>query len=119
MELLPTLPDKSVDVLLTDPPYSVMEDYQWDKKDNEFYHQWLATLKPKLKDRHSGLIFFDARRSFEFEGILRNYFNIINKIIWIRKNMSMGRVIKNSFISSYEVIYYFGNRDLDLQVGRY
>ncbi len=114
LEILPTLPDESADVLLTDPPYSVMNDYEWDKKDNEFYHRWLATLKPKLKDRHSGFIFFDARRSFEFEGILRNYFSIINKIIWIRKNMSKGRVIKNSFISSYEVIFYFGNRDLDL-----
>lgn len=114
LEILPTLPNKSVDVLLTDPPYSIMNDYEWDKKDNDFYHRWLATLKPKLKDRHSGFIFFDARRSFEFEGILRNYFSITNKIIWIRKNMSKGRVIKNSFISSYEVIFYFGNRDLDL-----
>nr|MQY55358.1 hypothetical protein [Dehalococcoidia bacterium] len=33
LELLKTLPDKSVDVLLTDPPYSIMGDYQWDKGD--------------------------------------------------------------------------------------
>ena len=31
------IPDGSVDCLLTDPPYSVMEDYDWDKKDNEFH----------------------------------------------------------------------------------
>lgn len=108
------IPDNSIDCLLTDPPYSVMADYDWDKKDNEFYNQWLSTLKPKLKDKHSGFIFFDSRGICDFEIILRNHFNINNRIIWIRKNMSMGRVIKTNFISSYEVIFYFGNRPLDL-----
>jgi len=37
LEILPTLPDKLADVLLTDPPYSIMNDYEWDKKDNGFY----------------------------------------------------------------------------------
>ncbi|MBA7535102.1 hypothetical protein ES705_27353 [subsurface metagenome] len=117
LELLKTIPDKSIDVLLTDPPYSVMDDYDWDKKDDAFYHQWLSLIKPKLKDKHAGFIFFDARRLYEFEGILRDYFPIVNRIIWIRKNMSMGRVVKNRFISSYEVIFYFGNRALDLPKG--
>ena len=114
LELLKTIPDNSIDVLLTDPPYSVMGDYQWDKKDGAFYHQWLSLVKPKLKDKHTGFIFCDSRRLYEFEDILRDYFVINNHIIWIRKNMSMGRVIKTSFISSYEVIFYFGNRKLDL-----
>lgn len=116
LEILPTLPDKSIDVLLTDPPYSVMDDYEWDKKDDEFYHRWLTVLKPKLKDKHTGYIFFDSRRMYEFEGILRQYFPIRNRIIWIRRNMSMGRVIKSNYISSYEVIFYFGTRDLNLPV---
>lgn len=114
LEVLEDIPDGSVDCLLTDPPYSVMEDYDWDKKDDEFYRQWLSLVKPKLKAKHSGFIFFDSRRSYEFEGILRDYFPVKNRIVWIRKNMSMGRVIKDSFISSYEVVYYFGNRALDL-----
>ncbi|MBA7568641.1 hypothetical protein ES708_10375 [subsurface metagenome] len=114
LELLKTVPDKSVDVLLTDPPYSVMDDYEWDKKDAEFCHQWLSLVKTKLKDRHAGFIFCDSRRLYEFEAILRHYFTINNRIIWIRKNMSMGRVVKTSFISSYEAIFYFGNRELDL-----
>ncbi len=114
LEKLKDLPDKSVDVLLTDPPYSVMDDYKWDKKDEDFYRQWLSLVKTKLKEKYTGFIFCDARRWYEFEAILRGYFPIINRIIWIRKNMSMGRVVKSSFISSYEVIFYFGNRDLDL-----
>lgn len=114
LELLALVPDKSVDCLFTDPPYSVMEDYAWDKKDDVFYHQWLSLVRPKLKNQYSGFIFFDARRGYEFEGILRGYFPVQNRIVWIRKNMSMGRVIKTNFISSYEVIFYFGNRALDL-----
>lgn len=114
LELLKTIPDNSINCLLTDPPYSVMNDYEWDKKDDDFYHQWLSQVKPKLKDRHTGFIFFDARRLYEFEAILRHYFPIQNRIIWIRKNMSKGRVVKNSFISSYEVVFYFGTRELDL-----
>lgn len=86
LELVPGLPDKSIDVLLTDPPYSVMADYEWDKKDSEFYHQWLSALKPKMKDKYTGFIFFDSRKMCDFENILRQYFPINNRIIWIRKN---------------------------------
>jgi len=32
LEKMQELPDKSIDCLLTDPPYSVMNDYEWDKK---------------------------------------------------------------------------------------
>lgn len=42
LERLKDIPDNSIDCLLTDPPYSVMEDYEWDKKDDEFYRRWLA-----------------------------------------------------------------------------
>ena len=114
LERLEDIPDSSVDCLLTDPPYSVMEDYAWDNKDGQFYHQWLSLVKTKLKSKHSGFIFFDSRRSCDFELILREYFTVKNRLVWIRKNMSMGRVIKDRFISSYELIYYFGNRELDL-----
>lgn len=113
-DLIKDIPDNSVNCLITDPPYSVMDDYEWDKKDDEFYHQWLSTLIPKLSQKHSGFIFFDSRRTYDFEGILRNYVDIKNRIIWIRKNMSLGRIIRDRFISSYEVVYYFGNRSLDL-----
>lgn len=114
LELLTTLPDTSVDVLLTDPPYSVMDDYEWDRKDLVFYDEWLSLLKPKMKLKHSGFIFCDSRRQSAFEGIIERYFSVKNRIIWVRKNMSLGRVIKDKFISSYEVILYFGNRELNL-----
>ena len=105
--------DHSIDLLITDPPYLVMNDYEWDKKDLSFLDNWIRLIKPKLKDNYSGFIFCDSRFQFEFEAIIRNNFDIKNRLIWIRKNMSLGRVIKDRFISSYEVIFFFGNKELN------
>jgi len=106
--------DHSVDLLVVDPPYGVMDDYEWDKKDLKFTDDWVKETKPKLKEDYAGFIFCDSRRGYDFETILRQYFEIKNRIIWVRKNMSKGRVIKDKFISAYEVIFYFGNKELNL-----
>lgn len=106
--------NKSIDLLITDPPYSVMKDYEWDKKDLKFLDKWMRAVRPKLKDDYIGFIFCDARMQFEFEQVLRSYFEVKNRLIWIRKNMALGRVIKDRFISSYEIIFYFGNKRLNL-----
>jgi site-specific DNA-methyltransferase (adenine-specific) len=106
--------DHSIDLLVVDPPYGVMDDYEWDKKDIKFADNWIKKIKPKLKENYAGFIFCDSRRGYDFETILRQYFEIKNRIIWVRKNMSMGRVVKNRFISAYEVIFYFGNKELNL-----
>ena len=112
-EKVSEIEDKSIDLLVTDPPYQVMNDYEWDKKDPEFTDNWLKAIKLKLKDEHIGFIFCDVRRQYEFETMLKKYFEVKNRLIWIRKNLSMGRVIKDRFISSYEVIFYFGTKDLN------
>jgi DNA modification methylase/Trp operon repressor len=105
--------DKSIDLLITDPPYSVMNDYDWDKKDLGFLDSWLKECKSKLKDNYNVFIFCDARMQYEFETIIKKYFDIKNRLIWIRKNMSMGRVVKDKFISSYEICFFAGNRELN------
>jgi site-specific DNA-methyltransferase (adenine-specific) len=91
-----------------------MNDYEWDKKDLQFLRDWIEAVKPKLKASYSGFIFCDARMQYKFETIIKDYFEIKNRLVWIRKNMANGRVIKNRFISSYEVVFYFGNKDLNL-----
>ena len=87
-----------------------------EKEDLEFLDNWLQVVKPKLKEQFSGFIFSDTRLQYEFETIIRRYFDIKNRIIWIRKNMSQGRVVKDRFISSYEVIFFVGNRELNSRV---
>jgi len=115
-EQIKNIKDKSVDLLITDPPYGVMSDYEWDAKDSAFLHHWLNAVKGKLNDKYSGFIFCDSRKLYEFESVIREHFEIKNKIIWVRKNMAKGRVVKDRFISSYEVVFYFGTRPLNLSV---
>jgi len=115
-DVINQVPDKSIDLLLTDPPYLVMNDYEWDKKEINFLDTWIKKIQSKLKDKYIGFIFCDSRLQYEFETILRKYFKIKNRLIWIRKNMSMGRCIKEKFISSYEVVFYFGTKELNLSI---
>jgi hypothetical protein len=105
--------DNSIDLLLTDPPYLVMGDYEWDKKDLSFWREWMKKIKPKLKDKHTGFIFCDARMQYQVHPIVAEFFDVKRTLVWIRKNMSMGRVVSDNFISSYEVVFYFGTRPLN------
>ncbi|MFH2049719.1 MAG: site-specific DNA-methyltransferase [bacterium] len=109
------IPDNSIDLLITDPPYGITDE-AWDQFDDylSFLRRVMQAIVPKLKAKHSGFIFADARMMYPVREVLANYFDIKNTLIWIRKNMAMGRVIKDRFISSYEPIFYFGARDLNL-----
>jgi DNA modification methylase len=114
LEKIKEIPDGSVDLLLTDPPYGVMNDYDWDKfQFKETFKSWLTAIFPKLKKEHTGFICMDSRQMFTASAVLQEFTEIKNTIIWIRKNMSNGRMSKNKFISSYEVIFYFGTRPLN------
>jgi DNA modification methylase len=109
------IPDHSIDLLITDPPYGITDE-SWDKFHDyqKFINQVLQSIVPKLKEKYTGFIFADARMMYGVREVLIKYFDIKNTLVWIRKNMAMGRVIKDRFISSYEPIFYFGTRDLNL-----
>jgi site-specific DNA-methyltransferase (adenine-specific) len=109
------IPDRSIDLLITDPPYGTTDE-TWDQFDDYigFLNRVIQAIIPKLKREHTGFIFADARMMYPVREALAPHFDIKNTLIWIRKNMAMGRVIKDRFISSYEPIFYFGTRDLNL-----
>ena len=108
--------DQSIDLFITDPPYGVMEDYDWDKFPNyeEFLKSVFGLVFKKLKKKHTGFIFADARMMYRVHSIISQYSEIKNTLVWIRKNLAQGRVIKDKFISSYEAIFYFGTRELNI-----
>jgi DNA modification methylase len=109
------IPDHSIDLLITDPPYGITDE-SWDQFHDyqKFINQVSQSIIPKLKEKHTGFIFADARMMYGVREILIKYFDIKNTLVWIHKNMAMGRVVKDRFISSYEPIFYFGTRDLNL-----
>ena len=104
LELLKTLEDKSVDLILTDPPYykllkqknyknnDISWDEQWKTKDE--YLNWLEEIIKEcqrvLKDNGSFYMFASAEMSFHVEVLIRKYFNVLNHIRW-RDKESFGK----------------------------
>ena len=88
LELLRSLDDNSVDVILTDPPYYELLNIDWDKqwKTKDDYLNWLEEIVKEcqrvLKDNESFYMFASAEMSWYVEGIIRKYFNVLNHIRW-------------------------------------
>ena len=88
LELLQSLGDKTVDLILTDPPYykllNIDWDKQWKKKDN--YLNWLENIIKEcqrvLKDNGSFYMFCSSEMSWYVEGLIRKHFNVLNHIRW-------------------------------------
>ena len=57
------MPDKSVDLVLTDPPYNLQKDFENDNLSEKNFICFLTPIFNELariiKDKHSVIIFFD------------------------------------------------------------
>jgi site-specific DNA-methyltransferase (adenine-specific) len=79
LDVMPTLPDKSVDLIVTDPPYNIGKDKKWDKwKKQEAYRDWL------------GSCFLECQRVLKDNGSFYWFHNDMEQIaelmVWIKKN---------------------------------
>ncbi|MBI3878630.1 MAG: site-specific DNA-methyltransferase [Verrucomicrobia bacterium] len=90
------LPDGSLDLVVTDPPYCLGKDYgnDSDKLDPEAYLEWsklwIDAVIPKLKTTGSLYVFLTWRYSPEIFCYLKKRLIMLNEIIWDRKVPSMG-----------------------------
>ena len=88
LEVLKTLPDNSVDLICTDPPYYKVKkdwwDRQWDKPEGflnwlgELSEQWQRVLKPN----GSLYCFASPKMAARVEVKLGERFNVVNRITW-------------------------------------
>ena len=91
LELLQSLDDESVDLILTDPPYYKLLNIEWDKqwKTKEDYLIWLEGIIKEsqrvLKHNGSCYMFASADMSWYVEGVIRKQFNVLNHIRWADK----------------------------------
>ncbi|MFA9275875.1 MAG: site-specific DNA-methyltransferase [Candidatus Aquirickettsiella gammari] len=120
---LQRIPDGSIDLILTDPPYGLGKDYGNDSDKQEaadylaWTERWIDAVLPKLKPTGSLYIFLTWRYSPEIFVMLKQRMTMINEIIWDRRVPSMGGSTR-SFSSVHDTIglfvksknYYF---DLD------
>ena len=92
LEILPLLPQKSVDLLIIDPPYNLTRtfgDTRFTKRASASYedwvHSWLALLVPLLKPTASIYVCSEWQSSGIVQRVLEDYFIVKNRISWERE----------------------------------
>ena len=109
---LKQIPDNSIDLIVTDPPYCLGKDYgnNSDKLESAEYLQWtyswIDAVIPKLKDTGSFYIFLSWQYSPEIFSYLKTKLNMTNEIIWDRRIPSMGGSTRK-FSSVHDNIGFF------------
>jgi site-specific DNA-methyltransferase (adenine-specific) len=113
MDWISGLEDKSIDLLLTDPPYNVTS-YDWDNFEGmgeyyDFMDAWLAQLHPKLAPGAVTFMFCDASFSpMLWQLLLDNNWAPRRQAIWHRPNLAKKRSGAHTFLSSYEPFWHCG-----------
>ncbi len=109
---LDKIKDNSIDLIVTDPPYSLGKDYgnDSDKKSPQEYlewtYLWIELVLPKLKNNGSFYIFLSWQYSPEIFCYLKKKMKMVNEIIWDRRVPSMGGSTRK-FSSVHDNIGFF------------
>lgn len=107
---LKKIPDKSVDLLIVDPPYNLFKDFHGngfskttDEKYADYTENWINAVKPKLKDSASIYVCCDWKSALVIGPIVDKHFVLRNRITWEREK---GRGAKTNWKNSMEDIFY-------------
>ena len=114
LELMKNIPDGSVDLVLTDPPYGM--DFQshfrkemYSKIGNDKVLDWLEKYVDEcfriLKDNTAVYFFCSWHNVDIFKQTIEKKFKIKNILIWEKNNTSMGD-LKGSYAPKYEMIIF-------------
>lgn len=107
VEVLKTLPDCSVDLVIADPPYNSPL-IEWDGKNNEWQVLWLEEVKRVIKEGASLYVFFAPMNMFGVEKWIRENLVLKNIGVWNHPNLySAGMAYgKDRFKSAWDVVFY-------------
>lgn len=109
----PLLPGKSVDLIVADPPYNLTKSFNgrtFAKRSCSAYEsytrQWLAAVKPLLKETGSIYVCCDWESSLIIGRVLGEFFHVRNRITWQREK---GRGAKANWKNAMEDIWFATN----------
>lgn len=114
-EVLPTIPDGSVDLVLTDPPYGMgfvsnYRNLKYNPIKNDDGLWWLSFFMEEcyrvMKDNTAGYIFCSHHHIDRFVSEVKKVFNYKGLLIWNKNNTSMGDLTAN-FASRTEFVIFF------------
>ncbi len=128
---LKDIPDKSVNLIILDPPYGINYDTNFRKEktetigaislDNEKIFETFPDVIREcfriLKDKSALYCFARWDMTERFSSILNKYFKIKNNLIWVKNNWSMGD-LNGSYAGQYENILFCVKGKLKLNKGR-
>ena len=106
LELLATLPDKSVDLILTDPPYFRIVGNEWDRQwaTLDDFRAWVAKLAEQFRrilKLHGALFLFcDEKVGAYCQIELDRFFSLLNNLVW-KKPCTQAALSKNSGLRSF------------------
>jgi len=91
VEILPIIPNNSIDLIFADPPYNIGVDYGDkinDDKDDYFKwsEKWLIECVRVLKDTGNLFVMNFARNLAHYMIFLNKYLHLKNYIVWIRND---------------------------------
>lgn len=108
IEFMKTLPDKSVNLIIADPPYN-KKVASWDNLKEDDYINMLKSLatesKRVLKDDGSIFIYNQQPMASIMFNIFYNELNYVDEIIWHYKNG--GGNPKNKCKNAHQLLYWF------------
>jgi len=101
LEFMKDIPDKSVDLVITDPPYGVLEYQDWDKIElKSFTKCWWSEIKRIVKKDSSIYIFWSQK----FISLGFRIFKPNRMLIWHHPNLA--KPTKKMFLWTYDPIFY-------------
>lgn len=118
LQHIPTLKDKSISLVVTDPPYNVTA-HKWDKigTDDEFLawtKEWLDITRPKLAKNYHLFVFCDLQYQARIENLLiQDGWPLKSRIVWEYRNLVKGRDVKDKFICNWQMIFHCGTHALN------
>lgn len=107
---LKKLDDKTVDLLIVDPPYNIDKYFHGnsfkktdDRAYEEYTEKWIAAVLPKLKPTASVYVCCDWKSSVVIGAVLKKHFILRNRITWQREK---GRGAKKNWKNCLEDVYF-------------
>jgi site-specific DNA-methyltransferase (adenine-specific) len=107
---LKKIKDKSVDLLIVDPPYNLDKDFHGNgfkklnaKKYEEYTRAWIDGIYPKLKETASVYVCCDWKSALIIGGVMDEKFILRNRITWQREK---GRGAKANWKNGMEDIFF-------------
>ena len=123
LEFMKTLPDKCIDLVLTDPPYGMSfqsnhRTVKHEKIVNDNNLDWLPDFIKEsyrlLKDNTHAYFFCSFHNVDVFKQEIEKYFEVKNILVWVKNNTGMGD-LEGDYAPQYEFCIYSrkGNRKLN------